>query len=158
MEYAQLKGTQNGMDFKMITEISDYFEHEIGYTIPSQTPFTGRSFNATRAGIHADGMLKDPEIYNIFDTEKILGRKPMVSITETSGLAGIAYWMNQYYELPADDSVDKADPIVAKVKAMVDAEYASGRNTVMGDDELNNLVRLADKKLHKRLEGNGYKK
>ena len=36
------------------------------------TPFVGRSFNVTRAGIHADGLLKDEEIYNVFDTAKIL--------------------------------------------------------------------------------------
>ena len=29
------------------------------------TPFVGRNFNVTRAGIHADGLLKDEEIYNI---------------------------------------------------------------------------------------------
>jgi isopropylmalate/homocitrate/citramalate synthase len=158
MEYTQIKGTENGMDLRVITELSDYFEHEIGYLVPHNTPFTGRSFNATRAGIHADGMLKDPEIYNIFDTEKILGRKPLVSISETSGLAGIAYWMNQFYEIPEAEAVDKADSIVSKVKALVDQEYASGRNTIMGDDELDNMVRLCDKKLHKRLEGNSYGK
>ncbi len=158
MEYASLKGTTDGMDLRVITEIADYFEHEIGYNIPPRTPFVGRSFNATRAGIHADGMLKDPEIYNIFDTEKILGRKPMVQINNTSGLAGIAYWLNSYYELSDTESVEKADPIVTKVKAMVDDEYNKGRITVMGDDELDYMVRLADKKIHKLLEAGIYKK
>ena len=32
---------------------------------------------------------------------------------------------------------------------MVDAEYAAGRNTIMGDDELDSMVRLYDKDLHK---------
>ncbi|MDR2201564.1 MAG: 2-isopropylmalate synthase [Clostridiales bacterium] len=152
IEYAQLKGTADGMDLSMITTISDYFEHEIGYLIPPRTPFVGRSFNATRAGIHADGMLKNPEIYNIFNTEKILGRKPMVSINNTSGLAGIAYWMNSYYELTGGDVIDKSAPIVAKVKALVDKEYEGGRITVMGDDELDTMVRLSDKRFHKLLD------
>ena len=34
--------------------------------------FVGKNFNVTRAGIHADGMLKNEEIYNIFDTDKFL--------------------------------------------------------------------------------------
>ncbi len=151
IEYAQLKGTEDGMYLPAITELGDYFEHEIGYVIPHHTPFVGRSFNATRAGIHADGMLKDPEIYNIFNTEKILGKKPNVSITNTSGLAGIAYWVNEYYELRNDDKIDKNDALIIKVKDMVDAEYAKGRNTVMGDDELDDLVRIADKRRHKLL-------
>ncbi len=157
IEYAQLKGTTDGMDLSIITELSDYFEHEIGYTIPPRTPFVGRSFNATRAGIHADGMLKDPEIYNIFNTEKILGRKPVVAINNTSGLAGITYWMNSYYELFGDDQIKKTDSIVEKVKALVDAEYQNGRITVMGDDELDCMVRIADKRLHKLLEAGASK-
>ena len=39
--------------------------------LPSNYPFVGRDFNVTRAGIHADGLLKDEEIYNIFDTTKL---------------------------------------------------------------------------------------
>lgn len=70
IEYASLRGTTGGMDLSVITEIADYFEHEMGFEIPERTPFVGKNFNVTKAGIHADGMLKDQEIYNIFDTEK----------------------------------------------------------------------------------------
>ena len=95
------------MDFTAITEIAEYFEKEIGYVIPPRTPFVGRSFNSTRAGIHADGMLKDEEIYNIFDTKKILNRPMHVSINNSSGLAGIAYWINEYYDLPDEYKISK---------------------------------------------------
>ena len=88
MEYASLRGTMDGMDFTAITEIAEYFENEIGYAIPPRTPFVGRNFNSTRAGIHADGMLKNEEIYNIFDTTKILGFRPAtVAVDSHSGLA-----------------------------------------------------------------------
>ena len=93
-------------------------------------------------------MLKDPEIYNIFDTQKILNRKPIVSINNASGLAGIAYWINDFYELTGDKMIDKSDPLVAKVKEEVDAEYAAGRNTVKGAEELDHLERVADKRRH----------
>lgn len=43
---------------------------KLGYKQPPQTPFVGSNFNVTRAGIHADGLLKNEEIYNIFDTGK----------------------------------------------------------------------------------------
>ena len=94
MEYASLRGSLDGMDTTAITEIAEYFKNEMGYDIPPMTPFAGRNFNVTRAGIHADGLLKDQEIYNIFDTEKILNRPATVTISKTSGLAGIAYWIN----------------------------------------------------------------
>ncbi len=78
-EYAQLRGSLDGMDTTVITELKEYYEKEIGYTVPSRTPFVGKNFNVTRAGIHADGLLKNEEIYNIFDTEKFLNRPVLVS-------------------------------------------------------------------------------
>ena len=92
-EYAQLRGTLNGMDTRVITELAEYYEKEIGYHIPPRTPFVGKNFNVTRAGIHADGLLKNEEIYNIFDTEKFLNRPVLCAVSNTSGLAGIAHWI-----------------------------------------------------------------
>ena len=152
IEYAQLKGTTNGMDLKAITEIAEYFENEIGYAIPPRTPFVGKAFNTTRAGIHADGLLKDEEIYNVFDTQKILGRKPLVSISNASGLAGIAYWINSYYGVPPEKSLVKSHPLCTFIKSRVDEEYAGGRNTVFGDGELDDMVRIYSQDLHKVLE------
>lgn len=151
IEYASLRGTSDGMDYTAITDIADYFENEVGYIIPPRTPFVGRSFNSTRAGIHADGMLKDEEIYNIFDTKTILNRPLHVSINNTSGLAGIAYWINDYFELIGDRKIEKTHPIVAKIKDEIDREYAAGRCSVMGDDELVNIIRSVDKHFYKNL-------
>ena len=139
-EYAQLRGTLDGMDTTVITELAEYYEKEIGYRLPSRTPFVGRNFNVTRAGIHADGLLKNEEIYNIFDTEKFLNRPAMVAVSNTSGLAGIAHWMNAYYRLTGERALDKTSPVVLKVKDWVDAEYESGRVTVIADDELVKVV------------------
>ncbi len=135
-EYASLKGSFNGMDTTVITEIADYIVNETGYDLPPMTPFCGKNFNLTRAGIHADGLLKDPEIYNIFDTEKILNRPPLVAVSNTSGLAGIACWINSYYRLDKENAVSKNDAVVLKIKEWVDREYENGRQTVISDKEL----------------------
>jgi citrate (Re)-synthase len=144
IEYASLRGTTDGMDLSVITEIAEYFEDEIKYEIPPRTPFVGRYFNATRAGIHADGLLKDEEIYNIFDTTKILNRPATVAVDSHSGLAGIAHWLNSFYDLKGNDAVDKKHPIVVAMKEQVDVLYQSGRNTVMGDGELETLLQEID--------------
>lgn len=144
MEYASLRGTTDGMELPVITEIARYFEDEIGYEIPPRTPFVGRNFNVTRAGIHADGLLKDEEIYNIFDTAKLLGRPALVAVDSHSGLAGIAHWVNSFFRLEGDNTIDKREPFVAAMKMRVDAQYESGRTTVMGDDELENILREVD--------------
>ena len=147
IEYAALRGGFDGMDPTVITEIARYFEREIGYNIPPMTPFVGSNFNVTRAGIHADGLMKDTEIYNIFDTEKILNRPSEVAISNTSGLAGIAYWINSHYNKFSDVDVTKKDPLVVMVKDEIDALYADGRTTLMGDDELKSIIDASAKKL-----------
>ncbi len=151
IEYASLRGTTDGMDISAITEIADYFEKEMGYSIPPRTPFVGRNFNTTRAGVHADGLLKDVEIYNIFNTEKLLHRVPLVSVDSHSGLAGIAYWINGYYKLSKEREIDKKHEIVVKMKEYIDDLYAKGRNTCMGDEEMDEILRHIDPKLHKKL-------
>lgn len=139
-EYASLRGSLDGMDPTVITEIADYFRREIGYPIPPMTPFVGRKFNETRAGIHADGLLKDEEIYNIFNTEKLLNRPAKVAVSKTSGLAGIAYWVNQNYCLRGERMLDKHSPLVEQLKDWVDREYESGRTAVMSTEELEEKI------------------
>ena len=141
MEYASLRGSFDGMDPTVITEIREYFRKEMGYVIPPMTPFVGDYFNQTRAGIHADGLLKDEEIYNIFNTSKILNRPATVTISKTSGLAGIAYWINTYYKLTGtENEVDKKSDLVVKIKEWVDKEYENERQTTISTGELVELV------------------
>lgn len=140
MEYAQLRGTLDGMDTRVITELAEYFEKEIGYEIPPMTPFVGENFNVTRAGVHADGILKNEEIYNIFNTELLLNRPVKVAVSKTSGLAGVAHWVNSTLRLTGDDAFDKKDPVIVDIKAWVDAQYEDGRVTVISDKELMNIT------------------
>ena len=140
IEYAALRGSFDSMDPTVITEIAEYFKKELGYKIPPMTPFVGDNFNVTRAGIHADGLMKDSEIYNIFDTETILNRPAEVAISNTSGLAGIAYWINKHYNLPDFRKVSKQDDIVIKAKSHIDKLYEDGRTTLLGDDEMISII------------------
>jgi len=139
-EYASLRGSMDGMDPTVITEIAEFFKKDIGYDIPVMTPFVGRNFNVTRAGIHADGLMKDEEIYTIFDTKKLLNRPAAVQIGKASGLAGIAYWINQTYELTGENCVTKQDPLVLALKGWIDAEYEDGRVTVLSNSELEEKI------------------
>jgi isopropylmalate/homocitrate/citramalate synthase len=157
IEYASLRGTPDGMDFTVITEIADFFDREIGVEIPARMPFVGRNFNATRAGIHADGLLKDEEIYNIFDTQKILNRPPVVLVGPHSGAAGIAYWIMGFYK-PVGIVVDKRDAIVTAMKEDIDRQYAAGRTTTMGDEELDMMVKNFDEELYIKLTHHWHKK
>jgi isopropylmalate/homocitrate/citramalate synthase len=141
IDYVSLRGETNGVDLAVITEIAAYFEREIGYRIPSNYPFVGRDFNVTRAGIHADGLLKDEEIYNIFDTTALLRRPPRVAVDKTSGSAGVAWWINAYFGLPPAEQVDKRAPEVQQIARWVDRQYSDGRTTSISDEEMTSAVR-----------------
>jgi len=140
MEYAQMRGTLDGMDPTVITEIAEYFESDLNYQIPERTPFVGRDFNVTRAGIHADGVAKDEEIYNIFNTAKILNRPIGVEINKNSGSAGIAYWLNQYLGLKGENMIHKTSPEATTLLNWVDSLYEDGRVTFISKEELAEAV------------------
>ena len=140
MEYASLRGSLDGMDLTVITEIADYYKNVIGRDIPPMQPFVGSAFNETRAGIHADGLMKDEEIYNIFNTKKILNKPPTVMIGQNSGLAGIAYWINSNYRLEGEEMVTKQDELVIRMKEWIDGHYASGRVASMSVRELEDKI------------------
>ncbi|MDA8124510.1 MAG: histone-lysine N-methyltransferase [Deltaproteobacteria bacterium] len=141
MDYISLRGTQNGIDTTAITDIARYFEKEIGVRIPANFPFVGADFNVTRAGIHVDGLIKCEEIYNIFDTTKILKRPIVPMITDKSGKAGIAFWINSHFELSEDKAVDKRHPGISRINKWITEQYDAGRMTSISNEELEKRVR-----------------
>ena len=136
MDYVSLRGDLNGIDTRVITEIAEFFRNEIGVDIPSGYPFVGSTFNVTSAGIHADGMLKNEEIYNIFDTKKLLDRPARVNVTDKSGMAGIAHWVNNFLGLKPENSIDKRHPGLGAMSDWVKEQYISGRVTSISDEEM----------------------
>ena len=136
IDYLSLTGDDAGIDTAAITEMAEYFLRDMGFPIPANYPFVGSEFNSTSAGIHADGMMKNEEIYNIFDTSKILKRPMGVIITDKSGVAGIAHWVNSHLHLDADKKIDKRHPGLAKMHKWVLEQYEQGRTTSISHDEL----------------------
>lgn len=141
IEYAQLRGTTDSMDTTVITEIAEYYEKNWVIRYLRELLSSESTLTSTQAGIHADGLLKDEEIYNIFDTAKLLNRPVGVAINQTSGLAGIAHWINSHFGLEGAKRIDKRDERVVKIKEWVDEQYKAGRVTSIGDDELEEVIR-----------------
>ena len=139
IEYISLKEDLCGINLAMITEIAAYMK-SIGMPIPDNYPFVGKHFNTTRAGIHAGGLRQDERIYNIFDTEKLLGRPPRVAITDKSGVDGVALWVNEYFGLKGDERINKIK--VHKVARWVMDQYeVDKRMSSITDEELEAKVR-----------------
>lgn len=133
-EYIALKGGLCGIDTLAITELADYMR-SIGLPIPDNYPFAGHSFNVTRAGIHAGGLRQDERIYNIFDTEKLLGRPPRVAITDKSGADGVVHWVNEFFGLKGEDRINKIK-VHKLARWVIDQYEVDGRLTTISDQEL----------------------
>jgi len=133
-EYIALKGDLCGIDTLAITELADYMR-SIGLPIPDNYPFAGHSFNVTRAGIHAGGLRQDERIYNIFDTEKLLGRPPRVAITDKSGADGVVHWVNEFFGLKGEDRINKIK-VHRLARWVIDQYDVEGRLTPISDQEL----------------------
>jgi isopropylmalate/homocitrate/citramalate synthase len=141
IEYIGLMGHENGIDTSAITDMATYFSHELGYKIPANYPFAGSDFNATSAGIHADGLIKNEEIYNIFDTRKILNRPVSITVTDKTGIAGVAYWVNNRLGLEGENSINKRHPGVVKIHKRIMQEYEEGRVTSISRKEMEQWAR-----------------
>ena len=142
IDHIGLRGETPGVDTTAITRAAAYFRDQLGTPLPANYPFAGAGFNVTSAGIHADGLLKNEEIYNIFDTARILDRPLGITVNDRSGLAGIAYWINTTLSLKGAAQVRKDDPRVVAIHREVERQYQSGRSTGFSPDEMQTLARL----------------
>lgn len=149
IELISLKGELMGVDLAVMTQLAGYYQKEIDAAIPFNYPFVGRDFNTTRAGIHAGGLRRDEEIYNIFDTAKLLNRPPKVAITDKSGTDGVAIWVNDFLGLKGEERLTLMK--VAKIQRWVMDQYEKeGRLTAISDKELEDQVKLHFPDLYKR--------
>ena len=146
-----LTGGSQGMDTRVITEIADYYR-SIGERIDPRLPLVGADFHVTRAGVHADGLIKDEEIYNPFDTTSLLGRPPRVAITDKSGTAGLVLWIRDHRPGLAP-GVTKRDPRVRRLNERIIEEFGTGRITSLSDDEVGRLVDEAFASAETSLQG-----
>ena len=142
IDHAGLRGETPGVDTTAITRAAAYFRDQLGTPLPANYPFAGAGFNVTSAGIHADGLLKNEEIYNIFDTARILDRPLGITVNDRSGLAGIAYWVNTTLGLKGAAQLSKDDARVAAMHREVERQYQAGRSTGFSPDEMQALAKL----------------
>ena len=142
IDYIGLTGDGTGLDTTAITRAAEYFRDVLRTPLAANYPFAGAGFNVTSAGVHADGLLKNEEIYNIFDTTRILDRPLGITVNDRSGLAGIAYWINTRMGWRGAQQVRKDDPRVVAIHREVERQYAASRTTGFSPDEMEALTRF----------------
>ena len=139
--HSMIKGSFDGMNTKVLRYVTEYYEKKLNYKLPYYYPIIGKNFNVTRAGIHADGLLKNLEMYLPFNTEELLDIPPKVMVSEHSGIAGIAFWVNSFFRLKDGEKITKDEPTLEFIQNEVIKQYQEGRVTTMLDEEVITLVK-----------------
>ncbi|MDD1622528.1 MAG: homocitrate synthase [Methylococcaceae bacterium] len=91
----QLYGMETGVDLRDFTELSRQVATASGDTIGSRKSLIGRDVFSHEAGIHVDGLLKDPNNYQGVDPA-VVGRSHQLVLGKHSGSQGV---MHAYQQL-----------------------------------------------------------
>jgi homocitrate synthase NifV len=92
----------NSIKLSMAYKIAKFAEYAFGVDIPMNQPGVGANAFAHSSGIHADGVLKDPENYELYSFEE-LGRGEPVKVEtgreiiagQYSGISGFSHIMGK---------------------------------------------------------------
>ncbi len=137
VHYAGIKGVNN-INLKALSKLPELFE-KMGLKIIEHYPLVGRNAFRTKAGIHADGLLKNPEVYLPFDPMKVLGLPYSVAITPYSGRSAVVIWLRNYLGY---NHISKDDPrVVAVYNEIVDLFNKTGRVEPLSDSEMLEIVK-----------------
>lgn len=90
----QLYGIETGVDLRNFTELSRQVASASGDTIGSRKSLIGRDVFSHEAGIHVDGLLKDPNNYQGVDPA-VVGRQHQLVLGKHSGSQGVMHAYRQ---------------------------------------------------------------
>ncbi len=136
LHYAAIKGEK--VNLKAIWKAVEVLERA-GFKVPEFQPLVGVNAFKTKAGIHIDGLLKNPEVYLPFDPKEVLGVPYTVEITPYSGRSSIVFWLRQH-GVP-EGLLSKDDERIAEVYRMILEAFSNGRRRPLNDVEVAEIVK-----------------
>ncbi len=137
LHYAGITGRRPRLE--KLPEIVEMLE-SMGVEVPEWQPLVGRNAFRTKAGVHIDGLLKNPEVYLPFDPG-IVGREASIAVTAYGGRAAVLMWLRQRLPPGAAATLDKNDPRVeALYREVVSLFEKTGRHTPLSDEEMEALA------------------
>ena len=77
-----------------ILPLCKHVEKASGLNIPLNSPIVGENMFTHKSGIHVDGILKNPQLYEAFDPAK-LGMSRKIALGKHSGKASIVHKLNE---------------------------------------------------------------
>ena len=121
--YAQAFETGIGAEkLAQLTHISRTFDELLNRSPNKQAPYVGKSAFATKAGIHASALMKEPETYEHVPPESV-GNRRQVLVSDQAGKSNlIAALQRMGIEVAKDDS--RLDGLLREVKQREAEGYA----------------------------------
>ncbi|WP_422375861.1 citramalate synthase [Roseibium sp.] len=105
---------------KAITSISHAFDEILNRSPDRQAPYVGETAFATKAGIHASAILKDPQTYEHVTPESV-GNARRVLVSDQAGKSNLLGELGR-----VGIEVDKSDPRLDRLLAKVKEREAEG--------------------------------
>jgi 2-isopropylmalate synthase len=104
----------SGDSLETLTQVSRAFDELLNRAPDRQAPYVGQSAFATKAGIHASAILKEPETYEHIPPE-IVGNERRVLVSEQAGKSNLMSELRRAgIRIEADDA--RLDTLLAEVK------------------------------------------
>jgi len=107
-------GYKVDIDTKKFKELSEYVAKASGRELPIWKAIVGANMFAHEAGIHADGALKNPRTYEVFNPEEV-GLERQIVIGKHSGTAAI---INKFKEYGIQLGKDDANELLTRVRKL----------------------------------------
>ena len=120
-------GIDLGIDTSRFRELSRLVGQASGRTVPHWKPIVGDRVFSHESGVHADGVLKDPRIYEGFDPAEV-GLIRHLVVGKHSGINGL---IARYRSMGLPVVCEQAEQLLFHVRAM-----AQEKKRQLNDDEL----------------------
>jgi len=108
----RIHGVSMGVDMQRFPEISKLVAEASGRTVAANKSIVGEAVFTHESGLHVDGLLKDPAIYENFDPATV-GRDRQLVLGKHSGGHGVRY---AFAELGIHLQEDEASLLLAQIR------------------------------------------
>ena len=116
MGLRQCHGIETGVDLRHFPSLSEKVANASGRPVPWQKSVVGEGVFTHEAGIHVDGLLKDPHNYQGFDPQ-LVGRQHRVVLGKHSGKGAV---MAVYADLGRPLADAESVALIARIRQFVD--------------------------------------
>lgn len=129
--HPEVYGPPDAIDLTQLVPVCRLVSELTGVPLPINKPVAGRTVFATEAGIHQDGLLKNPDTYLPFRPEHVGAKGIEIVLGRHSGRKAVAHHL-QRYGLASDE---------ADVDRVLDAIKSLPKGTVIDADCLQQILR-----------------